>query len=61
MVKNPPAKVEGQGFDPWSGKISHAEEPPSLCATTKTHCSQNSINKFVLKSKDKHDRRDGRE
>ena len=26
-------QCRGQGFDPWSGKISHAQEQLSLCAT----------------------------
>ena len=31
VVKNPPANA---GFEPWSGKIPHAVEQPSLYATT---------------------------
>ena len=27
MVGNPPAIAEDIGFDPWSGKIPHAEMP----------------------------------
>ena len=34
MVENPPANAGGHGFDPWSGKIPHAAEQLSLCATT---------------------------
>ena len=33
MVKNPPA-CRGRGFEPWSGKIPHATEQLSPCATT---------------------------
>ena len=33
MVKNPPANA-GHGFKPWSGKIPHAAEQLSPCATT---------------------------
>ena len=32
--KNPPANAGAQGFDPWSGKIPHAPEHLSPCATT---------------------------
>ena len=31
VVENPPANA---GFEPWSGKIPHATEQLSLCATT---------------------------
>ena len=34
VVKNPPANAGGQGFDPWSGKMPHAAEQLSPCATT---------------------------
>ena len=34
MVKNSPANPGGHGFDPWSGKISHASEQLSLYAST---------------------------
>ena len=35
MVENPPANAGDMGsFDPWSGKIPHAAEQLSLCATT---------------------------
>ena len=34
MVKNPPANEGDKMFEPWSGKISHATEQLSLCATT---------------------------
>ena len=34
VVKNPPAKCRGHGFEPWSGKIPHAAEQLSPCATT---------------------------
>ena len=34
MDKNQPANVGGMGFNPQSGKIPHASEQPSLCATT---------------------------
>ena len=40
VVKNPPANSgdEGWGFNPWSGKISHATGPLSPCTTTtETH------------------------
>ena len=30
-VKNLPANAEDGGFNPWSGKIAHAEEQLSLC------------------------------
>ena len=33
MVKNPPANAGGHGFDPWSGKVPHAVEQLSPCAT----------------------------
>ena len=33
VVKNPPA-ITGAQFDPWSGKIPHAAEQLSPCATT---------------------------
>ena len=33
MVKNPPANA-GDMFEPWSGKIPHAAEQLSPCATT---------------------------
>ena len=33
VVKNPPANA-GHGYDPWSGKISHATEQLRPCATT---------------------------
>ena len=32
--KNPLAKCRGLGFDPWSGKIPHALEQLSPCATS---------------------------
>ena len=34
VVKNPPLQCREQGFDPWSGTISHAEEHLSLYTTT---------------------------
>ena len=34
VVKNPPANAGGRGFEPWSGKIPHAVEQLSPCATT---------------------------
>ena len=34
VVKNLPAKAGDQGFNLWSGKIPHATEQLSLCATT---------------------------
>ena len=34
LVKNPPTNAGGQGFEPWSGKIPHAAEQLSPCATT---------------------------
>ena len=34
VVKNPPANAGDTGFEPWSGKIPHAVEQLSLCATT---------------------------
>ena len=34
VVKNPPANSRGHRFKPWSGKIPHAAEQLSLCATT---------------------------
>ena len=34
VVKNLPANAGGHGFEPWSGKIPHAVEHLSLCATT---------------------------
>ena len=35
VVKNPPTlQCRGRGFKPWSGKIPHATEQLSLCATT---------------------------
>ena len=34
VVKNPPANAGGHGFEPWSGKIPHAAEQLSACATT---------------------------
>ena len=34
VVKNPPANAGGHGFEPWSGKIPHATEQLSPCATT---------------------------
>ena len=33
VVKNLPANAGGHGFDPWSGKIPHAAEQLSPCAT----------------------------
>ena len=33
VVKNPPANA-GDEFEPWSGKIPHATEKLSPCATT---------------------------
>ena len=35
VVKNPPAnQCRGHGFEPWSGKIPHATEQLTPCATT---------------------------
>ena len=34
VVKNPPANAGVHGFEPCSGKIPHAMEQLSLCATT---------------------------
>ena len=34
MVENLPANAGGHGFEPWSGKISHAAEQLSPCTTT---------------------------
>ena len=34
VVKNPPANGRGHGFKPWSGKVPHAMEQLSPCATT---------------------------
>ena len=35
VVKNPPANAGDKGsIEPWSGKIPHAAEQLSLCATT---------------------------
>ena len=34
VVKNPPANAGDIGFEPWSGKIPHAAEQLSPCATT---------------------------
>ena len=34
VVKNPPANAGDTGSIPWSGKIPHAAEQLSLCATT---------------------------
>ena len=34
VVKNPPSNAEDLGLEPWSGKIPHAMEQLSLCATT---------------------------
>ena len=34
MVKNLPANAGDTGFNPWSGKIPHATEQLSPCATT---------------------------
>ena len=34
VVKNPPANARGHRFEPWSGKIAHAAEQLSPCATT---------------------------
>ena len=34
VVKNPPTNAGGHRFDPWAGKIPHAEEQLSPCATT---------------------------
>ena len=34
VVKNPPASAGNHRFEPWSGKIPHATEQLSLCATT---------------------------
>ena len=46
--------VQGSGFHPWSGKIPHAWEQLSLCATTaepcfstKTQCSQKKKRKNI--------------
>ena len=36
--ENPPAHAGGHGFDPWSGKIPHATEHLSLCATMTEAC-----------------------
>ena len=33
MVKNPPANARDRGFEPWSGKIPHAEKQLSLSTT----------------------------
>ena len=33
VVKNPPANAGDMGSIPWSGKIPHAAEQLSLCAT----------------------------
>ena len=34
VVKDPPANAGEHGFEPWSGKIPHAAERLSPCATT---------------------------
>ena len=34
VVKNPPANAGDIGSEPWSGKIPHAAEQLSPCATT---------------------------
>ena len=34
VVRNPPDNTGENGFEPWFGKIPHATEQPSLCATT---------------------------
>ena len=34
VVENLPANAGGHGFEPWSGKIPHAAEQRSPCATT---------------------------
>ena len=34
VVKNPPANAGDMGSKPWSGKIPHAMEQLSPCATT---------------------------
>ena len=34
VVKNPPANAGDTGSKPWSGKIPHAAEQLSPCATT---------------------------
>ena len=34
VVKNQPTGAGGHGFNPWSGKISHAAKQPSPCSTT---------------------------
>ena len=34
VVKNSPASAGEPGFEPWSGKIPHAVEQLSPCATT---------------------------
>ena len=44
MVKNPSANAgnnQGPGFNPWSGKIPHATEQLSPCATTTESTSHN--------------------
>ena len=33
VIKNLPANCRGHGFNPWPGKIPHAVEQLSLCAT----------------------------
>ena len=33
VVKESACQYRGHGFDPWSGKIPHAVEQLSLCAT----------------------------
>ena len=39
VVKNPPANAGDHGFEPWSGKIPHAVEQLSPCATTTEACA----------------------
>ena len=34
VVDSPPANAGGPGFEPWSGRIPHAVEQLSPCATT---------------------------
>ena len=34
VVKSQPANAGEHGFDPWTGKIPHAAEQLSPCATT---------------------------
>ena len=41
VVKTPSFHCRGHGFDPWSGKIPHAVEQLSPCATTTEPASHN--------------------